>query len=379
MRSLHVVPHVGNAASGPSYSVPALGRALGLQGCETTLLTQAYDPIEPSEGFENLSFPERSFPPGLHWSTELGRALKEHSAQRNVIHNHSIWLAPNIYSGLAARSSGTPLVLAPRGALSPAALEKSRWKKRMIWPLQRITFQHATCFHATAEKEYEEIRTFGQKAPVAIIPNGIDLPDPVECAPHPDRTLLFLGRIHPIKGLDLLLQVWRDLDPGTRKGWTLRIVGNDPDGHQGELEAMVQQQDIPNVNFAGPAFGADKTREYAAADLYVLPTKTENFGMTVAESLATGTPVITTRGAPWSGLEENGCGWWVERNKDALTASLVQAMSRPDAELAAMGAKGRDWVNRAFGWQGIARDMIEVYQWLIDGMPGELPSCVRID
>lgn len=379
MRAVHIVAHVGNAASGPAYSVPALGRAMGAQGCGVTLLTQHYDPIEPSRGFCNRSFPQRGFPPGLAWSPGLGKALSELAPDADVIHNHGVWLAPNIYPGHAARTSGKPLILAPRGTLSSAALEKSRWKKRLIWPLQKITFDRAACFHATSEKEYEEIRAFGQRKPVAVIPNGIDLPDPVDIQRERGRTLLFLGRIHPIKGLDLLLEVWRDLPADLRRDWTLRIVGNDPDGHRADLEAMVRNQSIADVEFAGPAFGEDKTREYAAADLYVLPTRTENFGMTVAEALAAGTPVITTRGAPWQGLEENGCGWWIERNRDALTATLTSALSRPRETLDAMGSLGRTWVTRAFGWDGIARDMIEVYRWLVAGATGEVPRSVRTD
>ena len=379
MKAVHIVPHIGNAASGPSYSVPALGRALGVQGCNVTLLTQVYDPIEVSEGFRNLSFPELGFPPGLCWSPKLGAALHSEAAQADVIHNHSIWLAPNIYPGFAARRSGKPLVLAPRGALSPAALEKSRWKKKLTWPLQKVAFDQTDCFHATAEKEYEEIRAFGQRAPVAVVPNGVDLPDVIEAAPHPERTLLFLGRIHPIKGLDLLIEVWRDLPEDARTGWALRIVGDDLEGHRAELETLVDAQKIPSVHFFGPAFGDDKLREYAAADLYVLPTKTENFGMTVAESLAVGTPVITTRGTPWSGLEQNNCGWWIERSKATLTATLLDAMGRSDAERVQMGANGRRWVNEAFGWHNIASDMIEVYRWLMDGKTGDVPACVRID
>ncbi|MEL7154914.1 MAG: glycosyltransferase, partial [Pseudomonadota bacterium] len=235
MKAVHVVPHIGNAASGPSYSVPALGRALGEQGCDVTLLTQAYDAVAPSEGFQNISLPERQFPHGLHWSPQLGRVLHQQAAQADIIHNHSIWLAPNIYTGFAAKRSGVPLILSPRGVLSPAALEKSPWKKKFIWPLQRVAFDQARCFHATAEKEYEEIRAFEQRAPVAIIPNGVDLPEAVDAAPHPDKTLLFLGRIHPIKGLDLLLEVWDDLPDALRAGWTLRIVGDDLEGHRAEL------------------------------------------------------------------------------------------------------------------------------------------------
>lgn len=379
MRAVHIVAHVGNEASGPSYSVPALGRALGRHGCDVTLLTQMHDAINPSDGFRNLSFPEFPVPRSLRWSPGLGRALRDRAAECDVIHNNGAWLAPNFVPGFVARKSGKPLIMAPRGTLATAALTKSRWKKSVVWPLQKVTFQQADCFHATADKEYEEIRAFGLKAPVAVIPNGIDLPDPQTSTPRDTRTLLFLGRIHPIKGLDLLLEVWRDLPAEVRQGWRLRFVGNDPDGHQAELERFVAEHDLTDVDFAGPAWDVGKIEEYAAADLYVLPTKTENFGMTVAESLASGTPVITTKGAPWSGLESNGCGWWIDRTHDALSATLTDAMARPPEALSQMGAAGRAWVRKAFGWDGIAEQMLDVYRWVSAGKSGTAPDCVRLD
>ncbi|MEL7445733.1 MAG: glycosyltransferase [Pseudomonadota bacterium] len=379
MRAIHIVAHVGNEASGPSYSVPALGRALGRSGCDVTLLTQLHEPILPSQGFRNQSFSEFPIPHGLRWSPGLGRALLQKSADADVIHNNGLWLAPNIASGFVARRTGKPLIVAPRGSLAASALERSRWKKKVAWPLQKVAIEQADCFHATAEKEYEEIRAFGLTAPVAVIPNGIDLPELSTVEPREERTLLFLGRIHPIKGLDLLLQVWRDLPTATKDGWRLRLVGKDENGHQTELEAFAAKHDLTDVDFVGPAWNAAKTGEYASADLYVLPTKTENFGMTVAEALASGTPVITTKGAPWAGLEENDCGWWVDRSHGALRTALVQAMEKPPEELERLGANGRNWVREAFGWDRIAEEMTSVYSWVADGKVGPPPGCVRTD
>ena len=377
MRVIHTVPHVRRAAAGPSYSVPRLCRALGEAGADTLLMTQDTAPLDPSPGFAHKVHAERGWPGRLAPSPSLERALMREPA--DVIHNHSMWLMANIYPGRAARRRGIPLVMAPRGTLSASALARSRWKKRAVWYfLQRQAFDVSACFHATAEKEYEEIRAFGATAPVAIIPNGIDLPEPVRRPDRAERVLLFLGRIHPIKGLPLLLEVWHGLDPAVRAGWRLQITGPDEEDHQAALQARIDRDAITGVTFCGPVFGVEKDAAYAGADLYILPTETENFGMTVAEALASGIPAIVTQGAPWAGLEEHGCGWWVPRDRAALTAALTDALARPAPVLAEMGAKGRAWMAARFGWDALAREMLTVYTWLARGKTVDTPASVRL-
>jgi glycosyltransferase involved in cell wall biosynthesis len=122
-------------------------------------------------------------------------------------------------------------------------------------------------------------------------------------------------------------------------------------------------------------YGAAKLAAYRAASLYVLPTHSENFGMTVAEALAAGTPAVVTRGAPWPGLVPERAGWWVDANVAALTACLREALACPDETLAQMGRNGRAWMERDFSWSTIGREMSAVYRWL-NGR-GEKPSCVH--
>ncbi len=381
MKVIHVVPHVGYAASGPSYSVPRLCRALGAAGCDVTLMTQRDEPLPASQGFLHQTFPEGGFPAAMHPSPGLRKALEANAGAADIIHGHSLWLMANIYPGQAAAKSGTPLVVAPRGTLSPAALAHSKWRKRIVWHLwQSSALKKAALLHATAEQEFRDIRAFGQKAPVGIIPNGVDFPATV-CTPEirPHRTLLFLARVHPLKGLPLLLEVWRDLPVRLRVDWRLRIVGPDELGHAAELRSFCTDHDLLDVDFVGSATGDDRDREFASADIHIHPTHGENFGMVIAEALASGTPVITTRQTPWEALETRGCGWWVERTHDGLTQALTDALSRPAPELAAMGTKGRAWVQDAFGWDRIAAQMIDAYEWLLRGRPTPAPDFVRVD
>jgi glycosyltransferase involved in cell wall biosynthesis len=131
------------------------------------------------------------------------------------------------------------------------------------------------------------------------------------------------------------------------------------------------------VSIEGPVAGDAKTAAYREADLFVLPTLNENFAISVAEALAAGTPVIATKGAPWHGLEREGCGWWIDHGVEPLVAALTKAMTMRPGVLQKMGAKGREWMARDFSWDRVARDMLDVYRWLASG--GEVPSTVRLN
>jgi glycosyltransferase involved in cell wall biosynthesis len=263
--------------------------------------------------------------------------------------------------------------------LAPAALKVSTWKKRPFWwLLQRRALEAADCIHATAVSEYAEIRAAGLRNPVAIIRNGVDLPDLTRMprSQGSERIVLSLGRIHPKKGLDRLVVAWTQLEREF-PGWRLRIIGPAEMAHDDELRRTAQSLGAKRISIEGPLYDDARLAAYARADLFVLPTRNDNFAVTVAEALAAEVPVISTTGAPWSGLEPHGCGWWIEQGVGPLVQSLRQAMSRPQSELRAMGSRGRDWMSRDFGWDSVATDMLDVYHWLRNG--GEPPSTVRLD
>jgi glycosyltransferase involved in cell wall biosynthesis len=315
---------------------------------------------------------------GLRCSSGLSRALHQLAPKADVIHDHGLWLMPNVDAGRAALLARKPFIVAPRGMLAPAALAFSRLKKRVVWALfQGKVVLRAACIHATSEQEYDEIRKFGLSNPVAIIPNGIDLPEPaarsISCTAG--RVVLSLGRIHPKKGLDRLVRAWARVE-AAHPDWRLRIVGPDELGHAKDLVALASELKTQHVSVEKSIAGDAKIAAYQQADLFVLPTLNENFAITVAEALAAETPVIATKGAPWRALQSEGCGWWIDHGVEPLAAALSSAMVMTREALQAMGTRGRTWVARDFSWDRVARDMLDVYRWL--ALRGERPETVRL-
>jgi glycosyltransferase involved in cell wall biosynthesis len=224
---------------------------------------------------------------------------------------------------------------------------------------------HAVMFHATADAEAESLRRSGFQQPIAVIPNGVAVPERerVKSTSAAPRRALFLSRLHPKKGLPMLIEAWARVEP---KDWELVLVGPSEDGHRAELEKQVRQRGLGEaVTFRGPVADDAKWSEYRKADLFVLPTHSENFGIVVAEAMAAGLPVITTTGAPWEELETHGCGWWVEPEVDSIKQALKEAVHCTDEERRAMGKRGRQLVKEHYSWQGVAERMIAAYHWLL--------------
>ena len=190
------------------------------------------------------------------------------------------------------------------------------------------------------------------------------------------KTVLFLSRLHPKKGIDYLLRVWARVSRNAPE-WQLVIAGPDELDHRAAMQSLASQLDLHNLVWREAVYGDEKTLLYHSADLFVLPTHAENFGLVVAEALAHEVPVITTTNAPWDGLKRHCCGWWIDLSDEALAMALHEAMSMTDAERRAMGARGRAWMERDFAWPAIAAQMHELYAWVLGG--GSPPSFVVTD
>jgi len=187
------------------------------------------------------------------------------------------------------------------------------------------------------------------------------------------KTALFLGRIYPVKGLSMLIQAWGRVRP---KGWNLQIAGPDEAGHRAHLEEAVTDSGLDAVvSFLGPIDGDRKQSTLFDANLLVLPSHSESFGMVIAEALAHGLPVLTTTGAPWPMLQEYSCGWWVDATVDGLTEGLRQATSQEAETLQAMGARGRELVAAEFAWGSVARQFMATYEGLMTTRTG--PSALN--
>lgn len=375
MKVVHVVPHIHHEASGPSYAVPRLCEALAARGNEVELA--CLGPKKEITGVAVRAYSQWPVLKRLAVSPRHALELHRRAAEVDVVHNHGLWSMVNLAAGWVVPGRRAKLVFSPHGTLLPMALDHSRRVKRIAWPLQFRGLKRAALLHATSVAEYREIRALGLEVPVAVIPNGIDVPEPICEIPVPgSRTLLFLGRIHPIKGIEHLLRAWRTVQ-GAHSDWRLVIVGEGRPAYEQEMKALSRQLRLKRVEFYGPLYGAAKARMYRAAELFVLPTHSENFGVVVAEALAHGCPVVVSKGAPWREVETEQCGWWVENRIETLAAVLHEALSRSPEVLERMGRRGRDWMDRDFSWESVATRMERAYRWLAE--PGIEPDSIRLD
>jgi glycosyltransferase involved in cell wall biosynthesis len=290
----------------------------------------------------------------------------------DVVHDNGIWLLHNHRLAAAAADRGIPRVVSTRGMLEPWAMNHKRLKKRLAWSLyQRRDLTRARCHHATAETEASNVRGLGLSVPVHVIPNGVDLPEVDQkteslsgrTVKGKKKTALFLARIHPKKGLPMLVEAWARVRPN---GWNLQIAGPDESGHQAQVQRVVCAAGLDDViSFLGPLDEEAKRSAFLEANLFVLPTHSESFGMVIAEALAHGLPVLTTTGAPWPMLPERDCGWWVDPTVAGIAAGLHQATSVDPQALHVMGIKGREFVASEFGWLHIANQFVSIYEGLI--------------
>jgi len=377
LRLVHIVSSVAEEASGPTYSVVRLCDSLAGEGSDVRLLTLdwAPDTIFPryAESCKMGLGPRRlGRSPAMHrWLTQQAAA-----GGIDLIHAHGLWMMPNVYPGWVAQRHRLPLVVSPRGCFTPYAMSSGSRVKKLFWPLvQNPALAAVTCFHATAESEYLDIRRMGFKQPVAVIPNGMDEVPYEPPVGHSSLTLLYLGRIHPEKGIECLLQAWQQIE-GHFPDWRLRIVGPGNPSYVARMKALAKSLGLIRCDFSGPLYGSDKWVAYRDCDLYVLPSPSENFGMTVAEALMAGRPAIATKGAPWQGLEREGAGWWPDFGVNPLVEVLTLALGMPRETLSDLGRKGRAWMLRKYSWQSIGAEMSAFYAWMLTG--GKPPNCVVI-
>jgi glycosyltransferase involved in cell wall biosynthesis len=354
LRILHTIAGLWEGTGGPVASVTSLCRALA-QGHDVCLLT-GDGPLHPDvrrlEGSVRLRV-ERLGPYKLaHWSPHFAAACREEAARADVVHDHGVWLHTNWASAAAARDARRPLVRSPRGMLSPWALSRSRLRKRLLWSLRESRLIDGATVHATSGLEERELRALGVTAPIAVIGNGVDTEGEysasrIEAAyklveGQGRKRVVFLARLHPKKGLDLLQQAWAALP---RDAAVDLVVAGDADkASTNALTSWTKTQLGPPARYIGSVEGQEKLRLLSGAFVLVLPSRSENYGMAVAEALAAGTPVITTTATPWTDLDGRGCGWTIEPTLPALAAALQRALTIDDNAHAAMRQNARRYI-----------------------------------
>lgn len=386
-----VVASLNLRTGGPAVSVPALASRLPAHGFESWIATLDYPGLGPmAQAPRARTVAEGISPLGRRlrgWSPALSRKLRSLARTRvDIVHNHGLWMHPNVAARKAAAQACVPLVVSPRGMLEAWSMQFGAAKKRLAWmAYEGANLRAAAAFHATSPEEAESIRRAGLRAPVAMVPNGIDMaefaaPPPREVLEgrFPDlrgrRWVLFLSRLHPKKGADILVEAW------------CRVAKEFPDAHlvlagvdearigDGLRSALAAGDCADRATLAGALEGDEKRAALAHATVFALPSASENFGIAVAEALACGVPAISTRGTPWRELETERCGWWIERSVDAVAASLREALAMPEVDRLAMGARGARLIAGRYSLDEGAARMAAFYRWILGC--GERPECV---
>ena len=292
-----------------------------------------------------------------------------------ILHIHGIWLKEQNRAAVWARKNGVPVVWSAHGMTSPWAVRNKWWKKIPAWWIyQRRNLRGAALLHVTSELERTWNRALGLKNETIVAPLGTHLPAPrlsntQTIKQSNNFTVLFVGRIHPVKGLMSLVRAAAILNQpissqtikqANNPTILFRLVGPDECGHRDELQAECDRLGV-SVEFVGEKHGEDLEREYENCDILVLPSFTENFGGVVVDALAHGKPVIASRFTPWEHLETARCGWWVENSPESLAKAIAAAAKLPRGERARMGERGRKLVEENYTWQAVARKMAEAY------------------
>ncbi|XOV91144.1 MAG: glycosyltransferase [Bacteroidota bacterium] len=376
MKVTHVIHSIDRIKGGPSTCMQLLTGKLAEEMEIEVVTLKSQDPIALSSLITVHSSPQPML--GLFgYSPGLSRYLEK--TDTNLFHGNGLWQYPVHTMANAARKRKVPYILSTHGMLEPWSMTQGKLKKQLAMKLfQEKDLQQANVIHCTAHMEAETIRGLGFTPPIAIIPNGIDTDEfaPANTKPtNQKRKALFLSRIHHKKGLEQLIRSWSLIEVGKKDEWEVEIVGNGEAAYIEALNALIREKKLEEeIRITDPVFGEEKIKKYQEASLFVLPTHSENFGIVVAEALACGVPVITTKGAPWAELNEKHCGWWIENELSTLKETLESAISLPDQVLTDMGKNGRALVLEKYSIQKVAEQMLQLYSWILG--KGDQPEFV---
>lgn len=387
MKILHVIANLAPRYGGPSKACWEMARAVARLGHEVSIYTTNQDgsgelavPLDrpvSREGVEIRYFPIQ---PPRFWGTSLplARALRQKIPTVDLAHLHSLYLFHNLVAGHYCRQYAIPYLMRPQGTLDPFIYRRHRWRKRLM----ELLFEHrnirrAAALHFTTAEEAELAAPFTFQTPGVVVPLGIDynefavLPEPGRFrAQHPEiganPIILFFGRINFKKGLDILVKAFGAV-ARQRQDVHLVIAGPDNEGWGGKVRAWLSDAGLlDRTTFTGMLLGPEKLAVLRDADMFVLPSYSENFGIAVIEAMAAGLPVIISDKVNiWREVQAAGAGRTVPCDAEALAAQILELLAKP--ELARqMGQSGRTLVAECFQWPRIAQNLAAAYARIID-------------
>lgn len=380
MKVLHVLPSLSPRWGGPVAVIRGLSRALVDRGVDVTVVATNGRRV----GLEATPLPGarvhlfRSDGPLSTWtgfSPELARFLGANAHEFDVYHIHELWHFPGYAASKAALSARKPYIVRTCGELDPWAIRQKRLKKLLYWRLvQHRILRRASVIQAVTEQEATDIARLGLSS-VRVIPHGVDTDEFALLPPsqefkrlYPDlrdkRVLLFLGRIHPKKGVHILVEAFAMI-AGRFSQVALVIAGPGDAKYVEQLRERVRKSGLAErVVFPGMLVGRNKLAALSAADLFVLPSYSDVRGVATLEALAAGVPVVISSQCQFPEVEKVGAGRTTATDPGALATTLADMLTLPRMQLKAMGERGRLLAKERFDWSAIARQVIDLYEEL---------------
>jgi len=384
LRVVHVCAYFAPAFvyGGPPRSVLGLCRAQRDAGVDVQVVTttangdsELSELVVAREEYEGIPvrYCARAWPRSIFYAPALGDTVATALRAADVLHIHGLWNATVWSAAAAARQEGKPYVLSPRGMLAPAALAHDQWRKKLVYPLaDRRVIRDAARLHATSRPEFDELNRLPVAGRAIFVPNGVELPPGSGGDSRTTRArfrlpptgplILFLGRIHPIKRLDLVAAAFarvRQQHPDAH----LVIAGPDEEGHRAAIAPLFTEFGTA-VTWTGRVDEAGKRQLLDAADVLVMCSNAESFGMSAAEAMAAGKPVVVTRTCPWPDLETHGAGFWVEQDAAAIADALSTVLANEGAARE-MGRRARALIAAQYSWPHAAAALINEYEAIV--------------
>lgn len=361
MKIIHYIPSIDRMAGGISTYMQVLAKPLGTMA-EVHIMTHASENPLPMENCKVHDIP-RYRPFSGVWKKAVVDLLD--SVRPDIVHVNCCWTPDCAMIQRLAQKRGYKVVLTPHGMLEPWIIKRHYWTRKVpaLWLYQKAAVQRADCVQATAESERDNLLKLGYNSNIKVVRLGIDA-ESIEMKKSwkKSRQILFLSRVHVKKGINFLVEA-ADVLRNELQGYKILVAG---EGDADYVEAMKRMicdrglQDI--VQLIGGVYGDEKWRLFQTSDFFVLPTHSENFGLAIAESLASGTPVISTVGTPWSDLNSSEAGAWIEIGTEPLVETLRRFLSLSEDELETMGRNGRKLIETKYSAHVMAEQMMEVYK-----------------
>lgn len=389
MKLAFVTGSLSRQAGGLFFSVRFLSQALARSFVDVDVLGVEDDYFikdAPAWGKLPLKVAHGLGPSNLGFAPGLGKLLDD--SCYDLAHTQGLWMYSSAVVNRWAKKTGRPYLVTPRGMLDSWALNSSGLSKRLVGALyENRHLRGAACLHALCEAEAASIRDYGLVNPIAVIPNGVQTSTPSASSlpswkfslPTEAKVLLYLGRLHPKKGLSNLLMAWNLVQHvALDSKWHLVIAGWSQEGHQSELAAQVERYGTQHcVHFVGPQFNEDKEACYSHADAFILPSYSEGLPMSVLEAWSHSLPVLMTRKCNIPEGFDAGAAFAMETDPSSIASALQSLFLMSEDDRLEMGSKAFDLVEKKFAWARVAEQMHDVYSWVLNG--GSRPSCVQID